>query len=87
LISTAVGFLQLLGHSYLELVYGTDEDVEEPGEDVPLIAELLVADPPADKDKVEGGVGLETMLPSVPEAEAVGDRAVGVPGGKRLCTS
>lgn len=81
----------------LEFVYGTDEDAGDTGAEVPLIAELLAPEPPADEllSDATGAVHVtgrvdpelaaeEDPLPSVPEVNALEDRAVGVPGAEIL---
>lgn len=66
-------------YTHLESVYGTDEDDGGPGEEVPLIAELLVTDPPADElvsdgtggVHVTGGTKLSPALANKPSSQLI----------------
>jgi hypothetical protein len=54
----AIISFQYPNHAHLEFVYGTDEDVGDPGEEVPFTAELLAPDPPADELVSDGTAGV-----------------------------
>lgn len=54
----AIMSLQHPNNTHLEFVYGTDEDAGDPGVEVPLVAELLIPELPADKLLSDGTAGV-----------------------------